>query len=402
METKYLTRSQAETDLLALIASCDSMEWAVAWATPNKVLDAALRHASKIRRLIVGTHFYQTDPDVLERFSPLKSARMMLPKGATFHPKVYLFRTDQTITTIVGSHNLTASAFARNAEVSVCFKGPATDSTFDELHCFLDDEWAKSKRIADHLHAYRVQHAAKRKAAEALEDFVEEVRQPSPGLSKPAPFQMTWKQFESAVRKDAHHPLDDRLKVLAGAGQIFANKRSLAKMTADERKSVAGTFHMGAPELRTVDWALFGTMFGQGDFKALVNQPSPVLSQALDHIPLEGEVTKAHFQAYIDDFRKAFATATHKGDVPTATRLLAMKRPDRFVAVNGANRRNVCRAFGHPHTTLAMDNYWDRIAVPLTLAPFWIEPPPRGGTGRAIWDGRAALLDSVYYDPSAK
>jgi HKD family nuclease len=402
LQTKFLTRSQAQAALLTLIQRCDSMDWAVAWATPNEVVDVAYKHASKFRRLILGTHFYQTDPDVLERFSALKAARMMLPKGATFHPKLYLFRFGQTLKAVVGSHNLTESAFTRNAEISVFLEGATSDPTFDELTTFVADEWARAKHIADHLHAYRVQHAANRKVAKALEEFVEDVREPLPNGSKPAPFRMTWGEFESLVKKDRHHSLERRLEVLAGASRIFAKSPSLVDMTGDERKSIAGTYHAQEAQPDSVEWALFGTMVGQGDFKKLVNDRSPVLSRALDHIPLEGDVTEDHYRAYIKDFRVAFDGATHKGGVPTATRLLALKRPDRFVAVNDANKKGVCRAFGAAYTTLHLDNYWERIAVPLTLAPFWRHPPPRGGLQRAIWDGRAALLDSIYYDPKAK
>ena len=86
----------------------------------------------------------------------------------------------------------------------------------------------------------------------------------------------------------------------------------------------------------------------------------------------------------------------------TATRLLAMKRPDRFVTVSEANKKGLCRAFGVRYTTLNLDNYWNLIAVPLIAMPWWLYPAPHAGQQRDIWNGRAALLDSIYYDPVEK
>ena len=156
MQVSFLTGSQAATALVTLTKDCDSMDWAVAWARPNHVVAAARKHCAKFKRLILGTHFYQTDPDVLEQFAHLRQARMMLPKGATFHPKVYLFRFGQNFKAVVGSHNLTDAAFTKNAEISVYLEGAASDAAFDELREFLDDEWAKARAISTYLASYRV------------------------------------------------------------------------------------------------------------------------------------------------------------------------------------------------------------------------------------------------------
>jgi len=397
-----LTCSQAEGVLIELIQKCDWMEWAVAWATPNRVVDVAHGSASKFRRLLLGTHFFQTDPAVLERFSHLKQARMMLPQGATFHPKVYKFQVGSSIHAVIGSHNLTGAAFNRNAEVSVHLSGQREDSAFTELNTFLDEEWARAKSIQNSLHAYRVQYEANRQHRVALEDFIEDIRKPLPHRNNPAPFTISWEEFVLGVQNDEHHDLNSRLRVLSEAAGIFASRGSMANMDPMERKGIAGTFQENEVRPNDVPWALFGSTQAQGVFKNLVNQPSLMLSQALDHIPLSGMVSEANYQAFLEDFRRAFEGKNRQGGVPAASRLLAMKRPDRFVCVNSPNERGVCRAFGVPHTTLDLDNYWDRIAVPITLTPWWQHPAPHAGMERAIWDGRAALLDSIYYEPGKK
>ena len=398
MEVEFLARANAEQVLVQLAGECRQMEWAVAWArSPSKVLEAAYKHEAKFRRLVVGTHFHQTDPRVLRHFEAHPAAKMMLPDGDTFHPKVYLFHMARELVAIVGSHNLTPKAFSGNSEMSVRLRGPSTDPVFAQLLSFLDEEWSRAVDIGEHIDAYEIQHKAKKGHIEALQKFDKQLRKPSPKSDKPSPFDLTWPEFVRLVKAD-RHGIDDRFEVLGGARQLFEAKKSLARMLKDERKAIGGTFHDGEVQLDGKPWGWFGTMSGNGDFASLVTG-SDALSEALDEIPLAGPVEEAHFAAYVTAFKGAFRGATHVGDYPTATRLAAMKRPDRFVGVNSKNVRSLCRALGIPHTTLRLENYWERIAEPLTLCPWWSHPTPYSGVERAIWDGRAALLDCIYYEP---
>ena len=101
--------------------------------------------------------------------------------------------------------------------------------------------------------------------------------------------------------------------VLESAGKVFAASGSFANMTLRDRKGIAGTFHKLENSNDEVPWGWFGSMVGQGDFKKLVNQPSKALSNALDRIPFEGEVTETAYRSFIRKFQIAFTTAAHKG-----------------------------------------------------------------------------------------
>lgn len=82
------------------------------------------------------------------------------------------------------------------------------------------------------------------------------------------------------------------------------------------------------------------------------------------------------------------------------TRLLTMKRPDRFVCIDKANRIDgLCNYFGVAPTTTNLENYWDRIIAPMELMPWWQANEPIPPVEREIWRGRAALLDAIYYNP---
>jgi HKD family nuclease len=401
MRTTFLDGKHAQSALSQLIKSCDSMEWAVAWATMNQVVEEALRHPAKIRRMVVGTHFYQTHPDVLERLSPLPEARVMPPEGDLFHPKVYLFRDkgSETVQAVVGSHNLTNAAMNNNVEASVLLEGTVEDPTIAELCAFVQRSWSQAQRIdSEFLYAYSAQHRSKQNARDELSKFIP-IRPPHDLRTDRAPHSMSWAEYVRKVRTTPRkHPLKHRLEVLRRARDIFAARRQFADMSEEDRKLVAGTLgRVRAIQEDGVDYNLFGSM-SNGSFAKLVNRSPALLSKALDEIPLSGPVSEARFDRFIEIFLSAFSAAERKGGLPTATRLLAMKRPDAFVCVNNGNREDLCSHFGTAPTTTDLTNYWDRIIEPMMTTEWWQEAPkPSDPLEQDIWNGRAALLDVIYF-----
>lgn len=64
------------------------------------------------------------------RTGALPEARVVAPdKPRLFHPKVYLFRNGSRSAAIVGSHNLTSSAFKSNVEASVFIESDGNDGS---------------------------------------------------------------------------------------------------------------------------------------------------------------------------------------------------------------------------------------------------------------------------------
>ncbi|MCG2593017.1 hypothetical protein LZ009_09510 [Ramlibacter sp. XY19] len=350
----------------------------------------------------MGTHFYQTAPKVLEKFQNLAAAKVRPPNGALFHPKVYLFETDECAYALVGSHNLThAALFGSNVEVSILLSGVPSDSLFRSLKEFVREEWKLAERIDDEfLFAYRQQYEAKKPAEESLKQFAR--LRPAKSTRRPSPLELDWTDFVRRVKGDAHHSLDGRLAVLRMASELFEHHKSFAAMPVLSRKAVAGTLGDNERGPDNLSWGWFGTMTGLGDFASMVKNRPAALSHALDEIPDEQPVTEDHFNRYCRKFNAAFRDAQHKGGPATASRLLALKRPDVFVGVNGANRVGLCDAFGTAPTTLRLDNYWERIVIPMQASPFWCSQRPSRGVTAEIWDCRAALLDSIYYDPDTK
>lgn len=392
-----LTERQAAKEVLRLVEKSNDIALAVAWATEGDVTEAILQ-SGKVSRAVVGTHMYVTAPTTLRKFADLPDARVVAPdKPRLFHPKVYLFKLGESWAAVVGSHNLTSSAFSSNVEASVLIEDDGNNSFLQEVQAFIEKSWRGAELIDEaFLFAYERQYAAKRQHHTELKTF-RRVKRPAKGARVPSPLDITWLEFVRRVKTDDRHDFEKRLVLLERARTLFAKRLTFASMKPEERKAIAGTYGKVEPRLDDINWAWFGTMFPQGDFKSLVNNDPAGLSAALDHIPLAGDVTQAQYDAFVADFRTAFKGKAHQGGYAVASRLLAVKRPDVFVAVNSQNRRGLCEALVVAHSTLNLDNFWERIVEPIRMSPWWLAPRPKGGIAARLWDCRAAMLDSIYY-----
>ncbi|MFC6296672.1 hypothetical protein GNF76_07865 [Pseudomonas sp. CCM 7893] len=402
MDVKFLSASQTQSTLIALVENCESMQWAVAWATENAVFEAAMKYSSKFEHFVVGTHMFQTQPEVLERAAALAAAAVVPPTGDLFHPKVYLFRNGQRIRGVVGSPNLTKAAMSRNVEASVLLDGSLDDAALVELSRFVAEAWKGAEDIShEFLFRYRHQYAAKTAARQELIKFAD-VRPPSKPNTKRAPHDMSWADYLVQVRSSSHpsaHLFKERLGVLTKARALFATGIPYAKWSEDDRKLVAGTLGRKKSQQPGVDYGLFGSMGASGTFANLVIEAPTGLSHALDFIPLMGAVMQRDYDRYCKAFRAAFDQDGRVGGLPTATRLLAMKRPDAFVCIDSANRKDLCENFGVSPSTTNLENYWQRIIEPMHGDPWWRHPQPSNAADTEIWLGRAALLDAIYYTP---
>lgn len=402
MDVKFLSASQTQSTLITLVENCESMQWAVAWATENAVFEAAMKDSSKFEHFVVGTHMLQTQPEVLERAAALAAAAVVPPTGDLFHPKVYLFRNGQRIRCVVGSPNLTKAAMSRNVEASVLLDGSLDDAALVDLSRFVAEAWKGAEDIShEFLFRYRHQYAAKTAARQELIKFAD-VRPPSKPNTKRAPHDMSWADYLVQVRSSSHpsaHVFKERFGVLTKARALFATGIPYAKWNEDDRKLVAGTLGRKKSQQPGVDYGLFGSMGASGTFANLVIEAPTGLSHALEFIPLMGAVTQDDYDRYCKAFRAAFDQDGRVGGLPTATRLLAMKRPDAFVCIDSANRKDLCENFGVSPSTTNLENYWQRIIEPMHGDPWWRHPQPSNAADAEIWLGRAALLYAIYYTP---
>jgi HKD family nuclease len=395
MDTRYISGADVSKILIHLMREHQKFYWAVAWASDNPSSTLLFQLKKKIEKILIGTHFYQTPPEFLRKFQHIDTVRVVPPTGATFHPKVYLFVSSKRSAVVIGSANFTNSAMVANAEACCLIEGPSEAPLFKEILEFISSKcWKKSVVIDEKfLRDYGIQHAAKKDILDALDKY-RPLKRPKATAPKDDLIEMGWAEFARKVRSEKHFQM--RLAVLAQARILFDKAQSFSKLTGIERKAIAGTLGRKEEGPKSLDWGLFGSMFGFGVLKKKVNENATKISAALDCIPPAGAVTQANYKQFVKLYAQVFVGEKRAGSISSASRLLAMKRPDYFVCIDKANKKGLSAHFGLAASAIKLENYWTDLIEPIQLSPWWRTPRPAGNDDK-IWDGRAAFLDALFY-----
>jgi hypothetical protein len=196
----------------------------------------------------------------------------------------------------------------------------------------------------------------------------------------------------SVLRSKRVNALHTRLYILESVQKIFRNRPDFQSSSLEERQLIAGT-----PIDNNTSWDLFGSMQGNGRFVSKINNNDSEISLALDLIPLTGVICKPDYQRFLKVYTKAFPKGG--AGLATVSRLLAMKRPDVFVCINGTNEDNLRYMLDikRSKTRHDYDWYWESVIRTIHHANWWKEPQPPiyEELQVAVWRGRAAFLDSV-------
>lgn len=376
-----------------------------AWATTDCMANDCLEKArSKISTMVVGLDFYTTSPAFLESFlSVIRIGKAL--QGGTFHPKLILFEIADRFGCVMGSSNFTRGGFGDNTELNICIEGKKSDAFFREVVAFIEEQEKHSNpitdpEIADYKEQFQRLKASRARLAKfepdpAAQAKAKAVREKEKaGEVLPAQLNRTWPEFVQfilatkrkgvVVQGTAKEP--GYLQTAERCQTLFTKYERLAKMPVVDRQFIGGTTKAGG-------W--FGSMKGAGYFKERLNTAAASLDAALDHIPLGGPVSKRAF----DDFAANYQWK--RSGVGTASRLMAMKRPDLFLCVDAKNRTGIAKAFGVSASSLqTFEGYWD-LMQRIWRCPWNRTARPRRALARRVWDARVALLDSLYYDADA-
>lgn len=393
MELIY-TNEKIEAALGRLIRNYSEIHFAVAWASSgNLIYELLCNNCSAIKQGVIGTHFYQTHPDVLDQFCCSESVRFVLQPGGVFHPKLYLFRDKERWAVLIGSANLTTAAFKANSETMLLVEGTmdGSESLPDEVEELIERYWRTAETINDQeAKIYRVVWNHKQSSLNRICGKYGANLAFRP-LTSSLIMSMTWEQFFDAVSKMTHHDFEQALDFLDKARNAFKQHLSFDSIDQPLRKTIAGL-----PNSEDGRWGWFGSMGGAGFYHQAVNQNNIHLSQALDCIPFQGIVSRNDYDGYISRFIEAFPNG---GDgVAVASRLLAMKRSDQFVCLNSSNRIRLCEDFGINANGITYERYWEEIIERILDTPWWNAKPPAEEKERLVWDGRAAMLDAIFFE----
>lgn len=404
---KVLTTSaQISHELLRLIGQCSSCRVAVAWASIGfDAFDLLAKHCSKITRMIVGIHFYQTNPKFIEDFLNHPNVRFIMRVDGVFHPKTYLFlKGPGEWECLIGSPNFTQGGLRMNDEMAVLISHCDTGAqqALDDVMARLEAYWDAASSISEaELSIYREAWSRKQPMLKSLRGKFgnphgddDDDRGKNPLDVKI--LQLGWADYFKMVKAEPDHQphvnsLEGRLKVVRATRELFARPAPFNEIDLIGRQKIAGLVMADG-----IDFLWFGSMRGNGYFQKAIKDNNEHLSLALDLIPAVGVVTREAYLAYINQYRQAFPDGSVL--IATATRLLAIKRPDTFVCLDSRNKAGLCEAFGIKRS-VGYEEYWDSIIQRITTeAAWWSAPPPSSGVEREVWEARAAFLDSRYYD----
>lgn len=402
----FLNSCETAKKLVHLIKSHSYVSFAVAWATTGKdnpVFDALREAREKIRKSVVGTSSYLTDPRVLEwsmqETSQIKCVKVK--KGTPmFHPKIYVLWSQDGWDLLIGSANLTRGGMKRNTELMLHMSGSdCSAELFLNTRKEINRYWNQSDEIKRAwLNQYRKKHKLHTEKKRKIDT------PSSIDVEIPELLQLSWSEFYSIVQlKGEKSEIDSRLNFLRFAKRKFDDNDPFSKLSNADRRSLAATVYHGEGESAQLGLKIgwFGFQTGNGDYRKAINENNKNLSHALSFIPVSRSkyVQKSDYLSCVNEYEKAFDGK--KFGLSLLTRLLALKRPDVFVPWNDGNQRKLRHDLLLKPTlnTRHFERYWDDLIERIKDAPWHCSHRPNGRMQGEIWDARVAMLDVLFYDP---
>lgn len=397
---KLITEAkELEKEFKNLIENYDEFYWATAWASSSSILfDELLVNRNKIKKMVVGIHFYQTHPNFIKAFLDDKNVRFIEQPQGTFHPKLYLFKnSEDDWTLIVGSANFTGQAFSKNTEASLMVTQGDTNAgkILSDAQKLVDNTFSEGKvyNNVDYDKYYRTWKRHRPKLNSLSGQYASEQKVPKP-VHNVSIMNKSWDEYMAQVNEDTIHGVKDRIQVIELAHDLFRKVNHFNELNDEERKFIGGVENkLNRPGSENSGY--FGSMMGAGIFRNKINGNNNNISKALDQIPLTGQLTKSHYMGYIEYFVRAMEKDSNY--IATATRLIAMKRPDVFICLDTKNRNALGSDFGISVDGMDYERYWDDIIARIYDSEWWQNPQPKNDEERKVSEARAAFLDSIYF-----
>jgi HKD family nuclease len=301
--TLLTTPNEIETTICNLIETYKSISLASAWASANsQAFQLLLKHSSKIDKIVVGIHFYQTHPNFIREFIDDKKVKFQTNPNGIFHPKIYLFQNNENDwECLIGSANFTKAAMKYNSEIMI--KINSNDKDAQEIYIKIVQEienYFNTAKIftSDNYESYlKTWNKKSKKLLEIQDEFGSENNIKPIYESK---FIMKdWNSFFKEVKKD-EKLFKIRLELLDKAQEYFRNN-SFETMTYQQRCQISGITSKDTNN-PCIDWMYFGHMVNPR-FKTRIRKDYIDISKALDYIPQNGIVSKNDYMNCVEYFK---------------------------------------------------------------------------------------------------
>lgn len=152
-------------------------------------LETALKKEA-IVKIFCGLNFYFTDPDalreILKLFKKYQGGKLYLYESnkVTFHPKLYCFISQKTVSILIGSVNFTQGGFQNNIELSTLEKTTIESEVYNEVNSFFkaiekssNTVEANELNISQYKRKYDVMREKRKKANKEAEKEIKAVKE---------------------------------------------------------------------------------------------------------------------------------------------------------------------------------------------------------------------------------
>ena len=376
----------------------ETLNIAVAWCgNPNKILPFQLiRPLGSNISALVGVSFLHTHPDAIKWFMDVDAdIRIFKDNGPTFHPKIYLFRSQRRFALFIGSSNFTYSGFSLNNETNCLIEGSLSRPTAnhaDDVQSVIED-WRTDKLsfrpTTTWLRGYRSRYST------ATRNQLNQ-RLPTPPASDDNSLAAGWirladwnlyhdRVISNMARHGngrAHHDVLDAAAEnlpLPWTRQIFAS--------IENRRIIGGMTPYG--------W--FGHVAASRDFRRLLangtEQEHATIVRSINAIArLEFPVPAARLRTRLN------ALVALGPSMKVWSRLLCILRPDLYCTIASLSvRRSLSEAFEISQRRLAEVEGYLALLDGIHACPWFNSAKPVAAAQVAVWRRRAALLDPIYY-----
>lgn len=209
-----------------------------------------------------------------------------------------------------------------------------------------------------------------------------------------------WPIFTSIIKDQAQlQSLTERLALMDYVAQL--RSQSFEQMIEEDRLVFSGKHTVKHdPSIFQFDVEWFGSTKGAKIFHNLLQIHPQEFDHALSHIPLEGVVTKDQYQAFEQAFKAIFSDHTDGDKAPlvAATRLLAMRRPDVFIAVTNNNLSVLCQGLNiAKFNNQDFDSYYHDMVLSLHSFHWYNQAAPTDEQELKLWNIRAILVDLFLF-----
>tara|TARA_B110000211_G_scaffold14041_1_gene14633 strand:- start:21686 stop:22855 length:1170 start_codon:yes stop_codon:yes gene_type:complete len=209
-----------------------------------------------------------------------------------------------------------------------------------------------------------------------------------------------WPIFVGFVQEASSlQALPERLKLLDYIANIRSN--NLADMIEEDRLAFAGK-HTSQHDISVYDFDVewFAGTRGAKTFHQLLKSHPEAFDSALANIPLSGDVDLADYENFVQAYKAIFSTHTdgEKAPLSAATRLLALRRPDQFVALTSGKLDTLSQGLGLVKlNNQSFDDYWHEMIVCIRSTQWWRSDMPTDENELQLWQNRAILIDLFLF-----